>query len=273
MTTGCHTILGATGFIGRHLVARLRAEAAEVFAPPRDSPEIYERSLGTVYYCIGLTADWRSRPLETVQAHVTRLAELLERARFDKLVYLSSTRVYKRAASGREDEALAIVPTDPDDLFEMTKLVGEALCLRDPRAWVARLSNVTGDDIESENFLPSLIREALSGAIRLRTALESSKDYVVVDDAVSAIMAMPRLGKSRVFNVASGITTTHGEIVEALRTSTGCRVTVEPDAVTMRFPQISIARASAELGFSPQPMTAALASLIEVFRASRRGRE
>ena len=33
------------------------------------------RRLGTVFYCIGLTADWRDHLYETIVAHVSRLQE------------------------------------------------------------------------------------------------------------------------------------------------------------------------------------------------------
>jgi uncharacterized protein YbjT (DUF2867 family) len=74
MTGRKFTVLGAGGFIGGRLVEHLRGLGHEVDAPPRRPAEAYVdglggRQLGHVVYCIGLTADFRTRPYETVEAH------------------------------------------------------------------------------------------------------------------------------------------------------------------------------------------------------------
>ena len=53
-------------------------------------------------YAIGVTADFRTRPFETMEAHVSVLCEILRDARLDSLTYLSSTRLYGGAASTGE---------------------------------------------------------------------------------------------------------------------------------------------------------------------------
>ncbi len=93
------TVLGATGYIGSRLVAHLQAQGHTVWAPARGDAEVFTRPLGHVMYCVGLTADFRTRPFDTVDAHVGLLAEVLRRAQFESLLYLSSTRVYMGAAS------------------------------------------------------------------------------------------------------------------------------------------------------------------------------
>ncbi len=57
--------------------------------------------LGHAFYCIGLTADFRSRPFETIEAHCGLLKEVLSGSRFSSFVYLSSTRVYARGKLDR----------------------------------------------------------------------------------------------------------------------------------------------------------------------------
>src|SRR5215472_2089070 len=69
-----YTVLGASGFIGQHLVRYLRQNGETVWTPPRDAPEIYAQDLGRVVYCIGLTGDFIERPLDTVEAHVCQFA-------------------------------------------------------------------------------------------------------------------------------------------------------------------------------------------------------
>jgi len=76
------TVLGGQGFIGRHLTRYLRGLGYEVWVPDREALDDYlkmpETTLGEVFYCIGLTADFRARPFDTVRAHVSLLADVLE---------------------------------------------------------------------------------------------------------------------------------------------------------------------------------------------------
>src|SRR5262245_16564069 len=104
------TVLGATGFIGSHLAAELRRRGHSPFTPGR-SADLSGADLGIVFYCIGLTADFRSRPLETVMAHVCKLREVLQNCCFELLVYLSSTRVYGKSSVAVEDEPLVVNPS------------------------------------------------------------------------------------------------------------------------------------------------------------------
>lgn len=257
------TVLGASGFIGRHLATRLCADGQVVYAPDREAPDLYNRPLGHVIYAIGLTADFRTRPYDTVQAHVSVLAELLQRAHFESLLYLSSTRVYARAVNGREDEPVPVLSQDPSDLYNLSKLMGESLCLQDARAGVrvVRLSNVVGgEDADSANFVPSLLREARGGRIVLQTAPDSAKDYIHIDDVAELLPRIAARGRERLYNVASGVQTRHADWTSHLSRQTGCAVDVAPGAPTVRFAPIDIARIRAEFDFVPRPVLSALPS-------------
>jgi nucleoside-diphosphate-sugar epimerase len=255
------TVLGASGTIGRKLSAHLRATGHAVFSPGRGE-DLYSRPLGHVIYAIGLTADFRQRPYETVQSHVSLLAELLQNGNFESLLYLSSTRVYGRATTGSEDSLLTVLSKDPSDLYNLSKLMGESLCLQDSRTSVrvARLSNVVGgDDPESLNFVPSLVREARSGRIVLQSAMDSVKDYIHIDDVVELLPRISALGAERLYNVASGIQMTHTQLTAELAVQTGCIVEVISGAPTLSFAPINIDRIRAEFDFQPRPVLAALA--------------
>jgi nucleoside-diphosphate-sugar epimerase len=258
------TVLGASGTIGRKLSAHLRAAGHAVFSPGRGE-DLYSRPLGHVIYAIGMTADFRQRPYETVQSHVSLLAELLQNGNFESLLYLSSTRVYGRATTGSEDSLLTVLSKDPSDLYNLSKLMGESLCLQNSRAGVrvARLSNVVGDDVESANFVPSLVREALTGRILLQTAADSVKDYIHIDDVTELLPRIAAEGHERLYNVASGIQTTHKQLATLLAFHTGCHVEVVPLAPTVRFCAIDISRIRAEFDFQPRPVLASIASYLK----------
>src|ERR1700686_1955024 len=97
------TVLGGSGFIGSHLVQKIRQLGMDCYRPERDD-ELAGKKLGDVIYCIGLTADFRRKAFQTVDAHVCKLRDVLERCDFDSLSYLSSTRLYKNSAPGATAE-------------------------------------------------------------------------------------------------------------------------------------------------------------------------
>jgi nucleoside-diphosphate-sugar epimerase len=128
------TILGARGFIGSHLVSFLEHKGVECFAPAGEE-HLYGRDLGHIIYCIGLTADFRTRTFDTVEAHVCALLDILKNCRYDSFLYLSSTRVYKNAQSTNEETMLAVDPCNPDDIYDISKIMGESLCLTTGIHW------------------------------------------------------------------------------------------------------------------------------------------
>ena len=264
------TVLGATGFIGRHLAEHLRRQGHEVLTPGREGADWPAGSLGHVIYCIGVTADFRGRPFATVDAHVGRLREILDGGDFRSLVYLSSTRVYKHGRRSDEDASLLLRPEDPDDLYNASKAMGEALCLNcgRPGTKVVRLSNVYGPDVGSENFLSSLLRDAVSkGRLVLRSAPESAKDYIGVEDVVAMLPRIAEQGTARLYNLASGRNTTHRELTDALARITGCGVAYEPGSPRIEFPPIAIDRVRREFSFSPAHVIDRLESLVRQYRA------
>ena len=260
------TVFGAHGFVGRHLVQHLRRERYEVREVVRGSDESWRgEALGRVFYTIGLTADFRSRPFETMEAHVSFLGEVLRNGCFESFVYCSSTRVYAGAESTDENAPLLVAPADPDHLYNVSKLAGEALCLGSglKGVRVARLSNVFGAGDTSQNFLTSVLREAAEkGCVTLQTSLSSAKDYVWVQDVVVALEAIARVGSDAITNVAFGRNTTHGEIMEAIQAATGASVRVLPTAREITIPEISTHRLDRLVGSPRMAVAQAIGDLI-----------
>lgn len=246
------TVLGASGYIGRRLVAYLRAQGHAVWAPGRGETGVFAKDLGHVFYCAGLTGNFRERPFETMQAHAGFLADVLQRARFESLLYLSSTRVYMGAQRTDEEVPLQVVPHDPSYLYNLSKLAGEALCHSCGRSQVrvARLSNVVGPGMspQSGNLVADLVQQARAGHIVLRTAAQSAKDYVHVDDVVDWLARIALHGRFSTYNVASGLQTTHAEWLELLGARFGASAEVLADAPMQSFPAIDVERLKAEFG-------------------------
>jgi nucleoside-diphosphate-sugar epimerase len=241
------------------LLAPSRTEIAEACRQP----------LGHLIYCIGLTADFRSRPFDTVRAHVSLLADILEHGQFASLLYLSSTRVYAKAPSTAEDTELVVAPADASDLYNLSKLMGESLCLHSGRngTRVARLSNVVGFDPASDNFVQALVREALTGEIVLQSAPHSSKDYVALEDVLDLLPRIALDGRARIYNVAGGRNIRHDELTAELQALTGCAVQAAPDAPDQSFVPIAIGRIRSEFAVQPRPALDRLADIVAAHRA------
>ena len=266
--TSPFTILGAGGFIGAALVSWLRGGDRVVHAVTRASlPALLatRRPAGCVIDCIGLTADFRLRPLDTAEAHVGVVARCLAELAFDSFLFLSSTRVYARAEATHEDAPLPCLSGERSDLYNISKLAGEALCLSDerPTVRVARLSNVYGLGMPSETMLGEVLRQGTaSGNVLFRQSSRSEKDYISLARLVRLLPALAMQGRRRLYNVASGRNTSHGEIADALRQSFGWQVTFAPGAPDVRFPKIAIGRLADEFGPPLSNLSADLATLL-----------
>ncbi len=268
-----YTVIGAAGFVGARLAAALEAEGHAVYAPSRDDDGLFTRDLGRVFYCAGLTADYLARPFDTVEAHVGLVARMLRDAHFERLVYLSSTRLYDASgpAAGREDEALSLAPGEPRHLYDLSKALGENLCLTQGggRASVARLSCVW----DWRDGAPGFLSEWLQQARRRRvlsfdSATGHVRDYIHLDDTVAALRAMVDGPARGIVNVASGENVSNEELAEVFDRS-GWTVDLARFTPRQAAPVCAVDRLHA-LGVRPTPVRHAIETLLngEHFRAA-----
>lgn len=277
MTEQAFTVLGANGFVGGAMARFLKARGFVCHTPEKGDESIFKFPLGHVIYAVGLTADFRTRPFDTVEAHVCLLRRLLQEGTFSSLVYLSSTRVY--AASARTDEsAPTLVDVNvPDFLYNISKLMGESLSLHCGRAGVrvARLSNVVGLRFDTDTFIDQILAEGFScGAVHLRTSLTSCKDYIHIDDVVTLLAGIAMHGRHGLYNVASGIGVSNQHIAALLAEYTGISVSVAEDAATREFSPINTDRITSEFGFTPRAFDKYFLDHIQQFKQqlSNRGK-
>lgn len=272
------TVIGGAGFIGRHLVDRLRAEGWDCAVPGREVAS-FAGDLGHVFFCAGLTGDFEVRPFDTVEAHVTVLSRLLQEATFTSLVYLSSTRLYDTSGVAEADETTPLVldPRNPRHIYDLSKALGESLCLRtgSGRARIARLSNVYGpapDD--GGGFLADVVRLAADGArspeVVLDTSEDAGRDYVRLDDVIEALVAIAVRGTQPIYNVASGTNVSNGDLFEAVRRETGVHLRGSAGREASPTPRVVIDRMADEFGWRPTQLLDALPALISAASAESR---
>lgn len=263
---GRYTVIGGAGFVGRRIVETLEAEGETVFAPGRGDARLFEEDLGHVFYCAGLTADYLARPFDTIAGHVELLAEVLRRARFERLVYTSSTRLYDWMGpeAGREDEPLRLVPSEPRHLYDLSKALGENLVLTQSggRGAVARLACVWDWRDGAPGFLSEWMQQARrTRSISLKTASGFVRDYIHLDDTVAGLRAILESGRCEVVNVASGENVSNGELA-AVFERCGWRIALERESPKQAAPLCDTARLR-DLGVEPTPVRSAVESRLK----------
>lgn len=260
------TVLGAAGFVGSHLARFLRGRGHEVFTPSRNDGSVFSRPLGHAVYCIGMTANYRDNPHDTIEAHVGLLSRYLRDAQFESLLYLSSTRLYD-GCTGEcgEDRDLALNPGNPRHLFDLSKALGEAMCHAsgNPQVRVARLSSVYADQLDTVNFLHGLIRTALrSKIVPLGSPANLARDYIHVDDVCSLLEAIALDGRRLVYNVASGENVSNENLARLIGDLTGARIECGPADASLASPRIRIDAIEADFGISPQSLESQLRRIL-----------
>lgn len=250
-----YTVIGASGFIGSRLVERLRGRGADVYAPGRGDPDLFSRDLGRVFYCAGLTGDFMVRPFDTVEAHVGLLTQVLRDARFERLIYLSSTRLYDSlgARGGHEDDVLEFDVAAPRNVYDLSKALGENLCLArsEGRAAVARLANVFDWSDAAGGFLSDLLKRARRERnIALASSPQSGRDYIHADDVIAGLLAMDAQDGQGVVNLARGEAVSNAEIAEVFA-SAGWTLTLTGGQAPPHGPVCDVSRLHA-LGVTPR---------------------
>lgn len=266
-----YSVFGASGFIGSALVAYLAGKGRRVRAIGREAQDgglEFRRPLGRAIFAIGVTADFRTRPFDTIEAHVAEINRLLREGEFESLTYLSSTRVYQGSASTAEESPLVVAPAAPGDLYNISKIAGESICLNcgRPNVRVARLSNVVGLGAGQEAFVDQLLREGLATrVVAPRGHPDSAKDYVALEDVLRLVEWIAERGRQTIYNVASGEQTSHRQVTELIAGETGWRPEFDGTAPRVDFPPIDTNRVRAEFGFAPQAFLSYFPSHVRAF--------
>lgn len=254
------TVIGASGYIGQALVRHLQTAGHDIWAPSRDTQWPVTRPLGTVYYCAGMTADFLARPAQTLAAHVVLVEQVLSHCSWENLVYLSSTRLYDALTASdcaQEDLHLAINPGNPRHFYDLTKLLGENLCLTlgQGRARVARLGCVYDFSPSATGFLPSVLAQVKahqgSAELTLDSSPHFSRDYVHLEDTVRGLIEIATRGTHGVYNLASGQNLRNDELAAWIAKHTGVAIHFNQSAVVQPPATVSMDRFLNEFGWRP----------------------
>jgi nucleoside-diphosphate-sugar epimerase len=261
-------LTGATGFLGTHLAATLRAGGHEITPIQRPGPpDPLPHADLVIHLAFPTSRAIRDADPEAARATVARLAAgaaaLVAASGATHLILASSGKMYGPPVRLPVDETH---PVRPATLLGELKRLEEDVALAAIRAaggtalTVLRLFNVYGPGQRRGFVIPDLMAAIRAGDVLRPGELSHRRDYVAVADAVRAFQVAaahpPRPGAPRVANVCSGASTSVADLIELLADLAGRRPEVQVDPARLRPDEPPEERAAcpvlAALGWQPR---------------------
>ncbi len=229
-------VTGGSGFIGSHVVDKLRARGHEpVIYDLRPSPwhqdpehpvdtvlgsitdrEALERALHSCDAVAHLAAvadvnDVHASPEDAERVNARGTVAVLEacrRAGVKRIVYASTIWVYSDCAEEAVDEDTLLPP--PSHLYTSTKLAGELYCKAYQELYgidytILRFGIPYGPRAREAAVIPAFVGKALRGEpLTLAGDGGQSRRFVYVEDLADGVaLGLDEVGQNRVYNLAS----------------------------------------------------------------------
>ena len=267
------TVFGGRGFIGSDIVAKIKKQDYDCVVIKRGDP-IPKEYMGTIIYCAG-AGDCNNDQYNVLAANTILLSKILEHGDFDRLIYISSYRVYLGNNDTNENSDIRIKKSDNRRLFNLTKLTSEELCRTSgKKTLVVRPSNVYGAAIESKLFLPSIVRDAVNlGVVNMFVTPEYAKDYISVDDLSNAIISLCKIENifdGRLINIASGENIKAINLVEKIKIETSCKINWVNSGINDDvFPLCDISSLKKLINFKPVSVLNNIDDMVSFFKKTK----
>jgi len=262
-------VTGASGFVGRHLCAHLRACGDEVVAVDRDcnvtvaarvERALREHEPEAIYHLAAMThvgESWNNR-IEFMRVNVFGTRNVLEAAHRvvpgSPVLVVSSAEVYGIVAES-ELPLRETHPTVPANPYAQSKLQAELVALNVSRVTgqhviIVRPFNHVGPGQSTSFVLPALVSRLLDASARgLKEIavgdLSTRRDFTDVRDVVRAYRLLIEKGWSQeIYNVASDHDTALTDIADDLVERIAPDVTLVPDVALIRPVEVPVMRGS-----------------------------
>jgi len=243
-------ITGGTGFIGIHLINKLKKSGVEIInishhkkiddveninvdLKKTDFSFLDNLDFDYVIHLAAFSSPKRSKNKEeTIELNVNATRRFLEKVgerKVKKIIFLSSALVYAESNNLiKEEDSLN---KNLIDIYTKSKILGEKICLdlkeKGLPILIFRLSNGYGPGQQWEGdstLIPQLISQAiLNNKISLFNRRQI-RDYIYIDDIVDAIIRALNTSFSGVLNLGTGKGTSSGDIAERIFKLTGTEI-------------------------------------------------
>jgi UDP-glucose 4-epimerase len=275
-------VTGGAGFIGSHVVDKLRAAGHEprIFdlrPSPHHAPGEVDTHIGDLLSVddlreamrdcdavahlaasadVGIVAE---EPVEAESLNSRGTLNVLEAARhsgIDRVVYASTIWIYSDGCGTQVDEETTVGL--PSHLYTATKLAGEMYCksyseLYDVEFTILRFGIPYGPRARPAAVIPAFVRKALGGEpLTIAGKGTQSRRFVYVEDLAQGVTdALAPVAANRVYNLVSNRDVSIKEIAHTVRELVGDVDVVHTEARTADFGGVVVCgkRASRELGW------------------------
>ena len=219
-------VTGATGFIGSHLVPKLRDHEHEVFAAHSRMGDIADSSTwrafpdaDIVIHLAGRTyvPDSWTDPIGFLRTNVhgTICAADYCRERNARLIFISSY-LYGVPEGIPIPENAALHANNP---YALSKKLAEEACrfysdYYGVNITILRSFNIYGPGQDAKFLIPSIVKQVLGGIVVKVKDLEPKRDYLYIDDLTDSFLsAIEKPQRFGIFNIASGTSHSVGEVI------------------------------------------------------------
>lgn len=229
-------VTGGDGFIGRHLVKRLRDEGNKVTVVDiKSGSNILEdietlfNGVDVVFHLAALTRPRESfvNPVETNRVNVEGTLKILLHCRnksIKRVVFVSSATVYGFQNIFPFSEGATLNPASP---YGLTKLLGEQYCrlfakLYDMEINYIRPFNVYGVGQNPEGSYGAAIPKFIDALRNRKTPRitgdgKQARDFIYIDDLIELMIRLSiSIGTGGVFNAGSGKSTSINDLYKII---------------------------------------------------------
>jgi len=274
-------VTGASGFVGQHLLRKLRGQRVVAWYYPKHAPpapsahvtwravdlldrETVESALGLdapdeIYHLAGapqVDASWQNvvPHLRTNALGTYYLLESIQRlALACRLLVVTSAQIYQSSDEPIDEDAPMVPPTP----YGLSKLAQDQLALRAAHedgldVVLARPFNHTGPGQDSVYAVPSFARQiarieaGLEPAVITVGNLDSRRDITDVRDVVDAYrLMMQGAPPGRPYNICSGRAWRIGDLLDELLQSAGVEVEVRVEPSRLRPQDVPVLQGDA----------------------------
>jgi nucleoside-diphosphate-sugar epimerase len=229
---GTVVLLGATGFLGQAIGARLQQDGATVHGFSSKTLNLTERAAfsvldqlagpaTTLIFASAVTPD-KGRTVDALDANLQmamNVGRYLEGHPFKKVVYVSSDAVYPMG----DEVVTEASPVEPADFYALAKYAGERVLANVCGAAkiplvIVRPTGVYGAGDTHNSYGPNrFISQIINdGTLSMFGEGDDVRDHVYVEDVAAITVALAASDAAGVFNIASGESRTFGSIAEQL---------------------------------------------------------